>query len=102
MEITNKLEKFIQRVEVLMNVLREHRNNLHIQNNVDQFYYMEKLAELRVLEENLLDEIDRLSYYQQRFENEYAQAFCRWKKDVRFLNSLSVNAKNKAEERYEI
>ena len=98
MEITNKLEKFIQRVEVLMNVLREQRNNLHIQNNIDQFYYMEKLAELRVLEENLLDEVDRLSYYQQRFENEYTQAFCRWRKDVRFLNSLSVDARKKTED----
>ncbi|MBT1701499.1 hypothetical protein KK083_31695 [Fulvivirgaceae bacterium PWU4] len=98
MEITNKLEKFIQRVEALMNVLREQRNNLHIQNNVDQFYYMEKLAELRVLEENLLDEVDRLRYYQQRFESEYAQAFCRWKKDVRFLNSLAIPAKKAAED----
>jgi hypothetical protein len=97
-EITNKLEKFIQRVEVLMNVLREQRNNLHIQHNIDQFYYMEKLVELRVLEESLRDQVDRIKAYQERFKLEYSHAFCQWKKDVRFLNSLTVCARTQGKE----
>jgi hypothetical protein len=81
-----KLEKFIERLNALISVL-EQRNNVQVQSRVNQFYYMQKVTELKVLEENMQEAEKRLRFLEDKLKSEYKEVYCRWKKDARWLNA---------------
>jgi hypothetical protein len=91
-EARNKLEKFTRKIEKLICFPEEQRNDIQIQNSINQFYYMQKIEELKLLEESVHEAIKRLKFFQEKFESEYAQVYCRWRKDVRFLNKLTTSS----------
>jgi hypothetical protein len=84
--IMGKLQKLLARIDHLILSLAKERNNLKVNLYVDQFYYMQKMAELQLLAE-------QANEARQRLEAEYERVFCQWKKDARLLNRVASSSK---------
>jgi hypothetical protein len=84
----SKPEKLYVRIQKLVNVLSENRKNLHIHNNINEFYYMQKVEELKQLEESITDAYKRLENLKDRYHTEYTHLYCNWKKDARWINKF--------------
>jgi hypothetical protein len=75
--------------------LGAHQDGLQGQQHVDQFHYMQKLEELAQLENSISETLERLKFLQNRFDSEYEEVFCRWRKDVRWMNKLMIRSKGR-------
>jgi len=76
--------------------LGAHQDGLQGHQHVDQFYYMQKLEELALLEDSISETLKRLKFLQERFESEYEEVYCRWRKDVRWMNNWMIRSRGKA------
>lgn len=93
----SKPEKLFERVEKLVSVLRDHHDSLHIHRNIDDFYYMQKIAELKQLEESIVDTYERLELLQKKYDSEYVILFRNWKRDLRWINKFLNQQKQELE-----
>jgi len=80
--------KLFERVQKLTSVLSEHRKDLRMHRNVDEFFYMQKIEELKQLEESIEDAYKRLKALKGKFNSEYKLLYCSWKKDARWVNKF--------------
>ena len=88
-----KLVKLLSRVRGLITHLdREH--GLVIHQNVNQFYYMQKSEELKILLERFQDEQKKQETLSHWIEVNYNEVFRQWRKDMRWL-SLHVDQQAK-------
>jgi tetrahydrodipicolinate N-succinyltransferase len=81
-------DKLYERVKKLVNILSENHKNLHVHNNINEFYYMQKVEELKQLEESITDAYLRLESLSSKYHAEYTQLYFNWKKDARWINKL--------------
>lgn len=78
----SKYKKFIDRIREMVVILILHRRNLTINSNISEFYYMQKLEELKFLL------YENAGTSKMLLEQEYEKIFCQWKRDVRLLRKL--------------
>jgi hypothetical protein len=84
-----KITKLIEKLEGIASTL-EGARGLNIHRRVNQFYYMQKAAEFKVLLERLSEAERRLDWLAKCIEQEYTIAFNHWRNDLRWLNSSTV------------
>lgn len=85
-----KFEKILKSLDKLISDLAANQK-LPVHSNVNQFYYMQKIEELKVLKERLDEEIKRLKFVEANFEEACHEVFLRWQKDARWLNMYLEN-----------
>ncbi len=81
-----KLEKLETR---MLNMVRclVHHNQLHIHQAINQFYYMQKAEELRIMRERLLKAQEEFDTLTGHIQDRYTEVFCKWRTDMQWLNS---------------
>jgi hypothetical protein len=89
-----KLHKLLAKVRQLIDVLESHRH-LTIHEKVNQFYYMEKVEELKVLEEQAAEFEKSLHLFRGRIHLRCEELGTRWSKDVRWVQQ---ELRNKAKQ----
>lgn len=88
-----KFPKFLNCLDKLVSDLRRH-HKIPVHTEINQFYYMQKIEELKELKQQLTDAEKRLKFFEQNFEAKYKEIFLRWSKDARWLNRYLLNNKN--------
>lgn len=78
-----KLEHFAARLDRM--------KDFTIHQRINHFYYMQKISELVMLQEQVEHSRTRLSQLTTCLEKEYASAFCQWNQDIRWLNRELMN-----------
>jgi hypothetical protein len=81
-----KLEKFINHLNTLIETLESHRRDAAIQRQTNQYYFMQKEAELRLLYEQIENASKRLKFTEDTFNKVYSEVFIRWRKESRWVN----------------
>ena len=81
-----QLLKMISKLQSLSSRLHEEKS-IGIHQNINHFYYMQKIEELKFLLVKFDDLNLQMVKLTEMAENEYAKVFCQWKKDIRFINS---------------
>lgn len=92
----DKPEKLYVRVQRLVDLLNENRS-LQIHSKINEFYYMQKIEELKQLDESIKSayksitaERERLESLKHNYDAEYTELFNSWKKDVRWINKFKL------------
>ena len=80
-----KLDKLNFYVSKMLRDLHLH-NSLVIHRRISEFYYLEKVEELKLLKAQLMDAERKLEDVQVRVKEHYKDIFCTWRKDARWLN----------------
>ncbi len=87
---TNKTIKFIRKLRHFSNYL-ERLKLLTVHQHIDQFYYMQKTEELKLLHQQLIEALTIADTIQFRLEGNYRKVYHQWRMDARWLNQhLSV------------
>jgi hypothetical protein len=84
-----KFEKFLKCLDQLVVDLSS-KQDLPVHTNINQFYYMQKIVELKVLKNTLEEELARLNFVQENLESVYRQVFISWSRDVRWLKRNEI------------
>lgn len=80
----DNVKKLLIKIESIIVILNRERS-YRVHQQVDQFFYMQKSAELSLLiqhYEELQEQIDQIDEW---VEEKYVEVFNRWKKDARWL-----------------
>lgn len=93
----HKLNKFIQRIESFILELQE-KNTLLVHSKINQFFYMQKLEELKVLVASIKDGVKRLEILEESMESSQKEIFFAWRRDARWLNKHKTQEKMTASE----
>ena len=80
-----KPTKLIDRMQRLVTYLNE-RNNLILHQQVNQFFYMQKIEELKMLLRQLEEINKSLDAVTLRIHEHYGLCFAQWSKDARWVN----------------
>lgn len=88
-----RLEKLMLRFQQMAAQLAA-KKELRLHANIDQFYYMQKLVELRLLVSILKASCPAETLLHQKINDRYQKMYCTWKKDVRFLARYVQAARN--------
>jgi hypothetical protein len=83
-----KVRKLITRLDTLVTYLNKH-DEFRIHQKVDQFYYMQKRAELLMLVEQFEELQERLDRTNQWIDNTYVETFDHWRMDRLWLHRRS-------------
>ncbi len=90
-----KLDKLIDRMQRLVNSVGDQKD-LAVHRHVNQFFYMQKIEELRVL----LDRFDELSVDLEavslRIHSGYDLCLDQWRRDARWLNAHNLQVQSKS------
>lgn len=60
-----------------------------VNREVDKFYYMQKLAELRLMDDKLYEALERVRVMMEARYDTRREVMIRWKKDVKWLRVTS-------------
>ncbi len=82
----------------LVNDLTAH-NSLPVHSNINQFYYMQKIEELRMLKERLEDQLKRLKFVEQNFDEACYDVFIHWRRDYRWFHRYIQNSRKNLTEK---
>lgn len=85
-----KLDRLMQKIEAFANRLERNRE-FNVHQNINHFYYMQKVTELTVLREQFTETQQRLSFLRSRIESEYGCVSTQWLRDVRWLHYYEMN-----------
>ena len=80
-----KLEKLENHIRKLVEDLNG-KDQLNIRRAINEFYYMQKAEELKILKERCQDAPIIEEILQERVCKNYNEIFCSWRHDVRLLN----------------
>lgn len=83
----HKITKLIEKLEILAKQL-DREWSLEIHYRINQFHYLEKAAELRLLYDQYHGVETKRYQLIDRMECEYKKAYYQWKKDIRWMNSI--------------
>lgn len=86
-----KLDKVINHLQEMVHRL-DKSFDLQLHKTVDQFYYMQKVEELKFLKDEYEVAIANLKRIQNRLENDYPLIFETWRRDVRSFAKLVSRA----------
>lgn len=84
--MNKRVPKLIHRLGTLISSL-DARNDLRIHGRIDQFYYMTKTEELKILLDEYEKEKKQLDHISGRIEAKYHEIFHNWSRDARWRNS---------------
>jgi hypothetical protein len=90
MNKVKKATKLITRLEDLVSKLTI-RKEVIVHEKVNQFYYLEKIEELKILAEKFEEVHRRLEAISDRLEECYGISFRQWNHDVRWLHGYLLN-----------
>jgi hypothetical protein len=85
-----KLDKFLIRMEKFVDDLCKMKRH-DVQLYVDQYYYVQKIEELKVMKEELDEALKRTKFFQESIDSNYREISCRWRKDVQWFNKRQSN-----------
>jgi hypothetical protein len=86
-----KIKKLIQHIHRMTVCLEQYRHDRIIPFHTDQFYFMQKETELKLLNELLENAIKKVETINTLIEVQYKEVYCRWQKDVRWLNTYLMH-----------
>lgn len=84
--MNKKTEHFIACLRKLLEQTQTHRS-LEILQEINETFYMQKIEEFILLEEQLHEAIQRVQEIQEKVNDHYLSTYHVWKKDVRWLNT---------------
>lgn len=87
-----KINKLISRLQNFVTRLNGH-TDLHVYRKIDQFYYMQKMEELKILKSQSEEAQGKLQDIHTRIFMHYHEIACKWSKDVRWVNMQVRNPK---------
>lgn len=90
-----KLSKLIERMQRIVTHLND-RNDLVLHQQVNQFFYMQKIEELKMLSSQLEEIPVSFESLTGHLTESYKLCFVQWRKDVRWLNSYLVREERKS------
>ena len=90
---TGKISRIEHRVKRLL-ILLHVNNELGIHKAIDNFYYMQKAEELRLIKEQLIEAQSALERVQQNACQHYMELFVQWRRDVRWLNGRQLKGQS--------
>jgi hypothetical protein len=93
MSDTCKLTKLVDRLQRFSTEL-EKIKDLNVHQRINQFYYMQKKAELLVLSDQLEETRKRLSQLAEFLEKEYTSVVSQWINDIRWLRTYQMIHQN--------
>lgn len=88
----DKCQKLILRMQWLVENLGE-RKDLVVHQQLDQFFYMQKIEELQMLLSQFDDIKRRLESITSRIHAHYHLCLDHWRKDARWLNAYNANGR---------
>lgn len=80
-------------MRVLLTELDLVSSDIVVNREIDKFFYMQKLAEVQVLDDKLWEVVDRLRLMVEARMAVRMQLWERWKKDVRWMATYQRNVK---------
>ena len=80
--VNKKLE---ERMIGLINTLESMPYDIVANRELDKFYYMQKLAELRLLDDKLYEALERVRVMMAGRYDTRREVMCRWRRDIRWL-----------------
>lgn len=80
-----QLSKLITRMRTLVSNLDSH--DLRVHSTIDEFYYLTKVEELRILIELCENDRKSLESTVELMDRKYLEVFTKWQKDARWLNA---------------
>lgn len=90
-----KPTKLIDRMQRLVTYLNE-RNNLILHQQVNQFFYMQKIEELKMLLRQLEEINKSLDAVTLCIHEHYSLCFAQWSKDARWVNTYGQQQRLKS------
>ncbi len=84
------LSKLIDRMELLVRDLRDRRDDIAVHQQINQFFYLQKIEELKMLQAQVEDLREGIARISARLRANYDVCVTEWRKDARWLNSHSV------------
>lgn len=81
-----KIHKLIDRMEVLVKAIGDQRD-LAVHHQVDQFFYMQKIEELRVLLDQFNELTTSLESVTSKIHARYDLCLAHWRRDARWINA---------------
>jgi len=90
---SHQLEKLMLRFQHMVSALAV-KKDIRLHANIDQFYYMQKLVELRLLVSILKGAHPDETLLHQKINDRYRNMYCTWKKDVRFFGRYMRTAQH--------
>ena len=89
----SKLSTLIERL-VCMSHLLSSKSDLTIQKRIDQFHYLEKIEEMKLIHTLLEESQARLETVSRLACERYGEVFKIWRKDIRWLTTYLRNRKD--------
>ena len=83
-----KVRKLITKLDTLVSYLNKH-DEFRIHQKVDQFYYMQRRAELLILIEQFEELQERLNRTNRWIDDKYSDTFDQWRTDLLWLHRPS-------------
>ncbi len=90
------LSKLIDRMELLVHDLRDHRDDMVVHFHINQFFYLQKIEELKMLQTQIEDLREDMARISARLQASYDLCVSEWRKDARWLNAHSVQKRWKS------
>lgn len=90
-----KLTKLIERMQRIVTHLND-RYDLVLHQQVNQFFYMQKIEELKVLLSQFDETSKSLEMVASRIDEHYSLCFAQWCKDARWLNTHHLRERPKS------
>lgn len=85
-----KTKRLIDRLHLLVSRLDVH--DLRVHGNIDEFFYLTKIEELKFLLDQHQKEVEGVRTTLRLLDSTYAQTYFQWRKDVRWLTGYSRGA----------
>lgn len=86
-----KLERLEKHLMDLLAELKRH-NHLHIHQAINEFYYLQKTEELRILRKKLSEGISDFDLMMEKIGKHYEEVFCKWRTDCQWMkNHVNVS-----------
>lgn len=90
-----KCLKLVQRLECMVSTL-EDNNEYAIHFNINQFFYMQRAEELRMMVEQFRENGAESEAAARRMDESYVATYHQWRKDIRWLNTYLHNRNTKS------
>lgn len=84
--------ELVESLKEMLNCLYALRKDLLVQQHINEFYYMQKIQELQLLEEQLSESLCKVQLVKDRMKFVFDQAFTKLKADSKWLSSHSLKS----------
>lgn len=83
---TRKVSKFVKRLQHLVMYLEAEQRNLQLHQQVNHFFYLERIAELNTLVEQFEEVYGKMQLISVRLEVSYQRVFYQWRHDILWIH----------------